>query len=391
MVKLILIGAFSLSLLMRVFLILNGKHVADIWHIAQMGNVLLMGKNPYLVLDFNIYPPLSIAISAVSTVLSNITNIPFHIIIKIWPNVADYATAFVIYKYLKKQKIKTLLASLWTSLFLLNPISVIISAAHGQLDSIASFLVIIAIYYLNARPKISALALGLSIAVKPNPLILLPLFILTVSAKNRIRYFFIVILPLVLTLLPFLISKPIQIIKGLLSYSGIADFGYAAILRGLWFQNNANANLPMNLVKELLESSKIVLIVSITVLTLLFGGWKNLAKSALAIYLLFISLYFGIGAQYLSWIIPLAIMAREKLVIVYTLSGTVALIGFYLYFGPDLLLGKLVGNMLPFENKYIYYYFYGNLIFWISCILWLTRIITKYSYTKFHKSTATQK
>lgn len=385
--KIILITAISLSFFIRGFLILDGKHIADIWHISRMGEELLIGNNPYLTLNFNVYPPLSLTISAISLILAQITKIQFYMIIKFWPNLADFATAFLIYKYLSKQKIKPLYAVFWSSLFLLNPISIIISAAHGQLDSVVSFLVVLAIYCLNSHSKLSALALGLSIAVKPNPLILIPLFLSIgkISIKARITYLLFVITPIVISLLPFLTHDPTQVIKNLINYSGVADFGYAAILRGIWFQNNADTNLPIALTNGLLSTSKVVLLVGAIILTYLFSGWKNLVKSILAIYLLFISLYFGISAQYLSWITPLAIMAREKLVTVYILSGTIALIGFYLYFGPDVLLGKLVRTMLPFENKYIYYYFFGNLILWVICLMWLGKTIIYYLRLEFNK------
>lgn len=375
--KLILIVAVILSVLIRTFFILNGKHVADVWHIDKMGEVLLQGQNPYITLDFNVYPPLSIFLSALSRLIGTFTNTSFHIIVKILPNLADFASAFIIFKLLKKQKVKPLHAALWTSFFLVNPVSLIIDAAHGQLDSISSFLTILAIYFLSSRPKTSAFVLGLSIALKPNPLMLLPLFLFTIAAKNRIKYALITFAPLVLTLLPFLTDKPLQVIGNLLAYSGVADFGYAAILRGIWFQDNANPNLPFTLTAQLLNASKILLLTGIVYLIVSFRKKKEIVGSILTLYLLFITVYFGIGAQYLSWIIPFAIILRQKMVLIYSLVATIALIGFYLYFGPDLLLGKLTGDMLPFSNKYMYYYFYGNLLLWITCLVWLLHLLIK--------------
>lgn len=375
--KLILITAVVLSVIIRLFLIINGKHVADVWAIAKMGEVLLNGQNPYLTLDFNVYPPLSVFISALSQITGSLTNTSFHIIIKIWPNLADLATAFIVYKLLIKQKIKPVFASLWTGFFLLNPVSIIISAAHGQLDSVSTFLVVLAIFYLNTHPKISAFVLGLSIAVKPNPLILLPLFLLVVSKKIRIRYLLISLTPVILTLIPFIFTKPLQVIGNLLTYSGITDFGFAAILRGIFFQDNANPNLPALLVSQFLNISKILLLTSLAFIIFLLRKKKYITVSILIVYLLFISIYFGIGAQYLSWIIPFAVILRQRMVLVYTATATIALIGFYLYFGPDLLLGKLAGNMLPFTNKYMYYYFYGNLLLWITCLIWLIYLLIK--------------
>lgn len=341
-----------------------------------MGQVFLNGNNPYLELDFNVYPALSVFLSAFTQIIDNNFKIPFYMLIKIWPNVADFASAFLIYKFLKKEGIKTIYASLWTSFFLINPVSLIISAAHGQLDSVAAFLVVLAIYLLKTHPLISALSLGASIAVKAHPLMLLPLFLFATLTKNRIKFILIALSLPLFTLLPFLTSQPIQIIKGLLTYSGISDFGYSALLRGIWFQDNANPNLPITLVNQLLNISKFIVLAGIIALTLLFKKAQNISNSIVIIYLLFTAIYFGIGAQYLSWLIPFAVLCRKKIVIIYSIFAAISLIGFYLYFGPDILLGKSVGSMLPFGNKYMYYYFYGNLLLWLTSLFWLVKEVS---------------
>lgn len=378
----ILIFSLIVSFLIRIFFIFNGKHLADIWHISRMGEVLLSGQNPYLVLDFNVYPPLSVFLSALSLMIGQFVSIffpiPFHMVIKIWPNLADFIIAFIIYRHLKS-RIGVTAASIWSAFFILNPISIIISSSHGQLDSITSLLVILSILSLilpKQKITLSASLLGLAIAFKPNPMILIPLFLfyLKTPLTKKISFLIYALTPLVVSLIPLLLKDPDRVVLKLISYSGVYDFSYAAILRGIWYQINAQPTLPVSFSDQLLQSSKFVLIAASFSLTLL-ANRQNLIKAVLAIYLTFFCFYFGISAQYLVWVIPLAILARDKMVIFYSLTGFLSLLGFYLFFGPDVLLGKLTEAM-PFQRKYIYLYFYANLAFWIICLWWLFRIIS---------------
>lgn len=352
-----------------------------------MGAAFLAGHNPYTDLDFNSYPPLAIFLEAASMIISSLLHTSFVFVLKFWPNLADFISAFIIYKFLIKTKTKPVNAAFWSVFFLLNPISIIISSAHGQLDSITSLFVLLSIFTLTLYSKklliyLSALFLGLAIAIKPNPAMLLPLFLFykKISKNIRIIYLILVLAPLIFSLIPFFDKNPQLVLTRILTYSGVNDISFAAILRGIWYQNNAVVNLPLS--NEMLNTSKFIFMTGGLSLTLLFAGRKHLVKASLAIYLLFLSSYFGIGSQYLVWVIPLAILAKDKMVFFYSFFGLFALLGFYLFFGPDILLGKLI-FLPPFQTKYIYLYFLGNLVFWIFNLVWLIKIIRSYTKDNF--------
>lgn len=387
MAKYILIIGILISLVIRIFFIAQSKHTADIYLMYTMGAAFLAGLNPYLDLDFNSYPPLAIFLEAASMIISSLLHTSFVFVLKFWPNLADFISAFIIYKFLNKTKTKPVNAALWSAFFLLNPISITISSAHGQIDSVTSLFVLLSIFTLTLYSKklliyLSALFLGLAIAIKPNPAMLIPLFLFykKVSINMRIIYLTLVLIPLIFSLIPFLENNPQLVFTRILTYSGVNDISYAAILRGIWYQNNAAINLPLS--NELLNASKFVFLTAGLSLTLLFAGWKHLAKASLAIYLLFLSSYFGIGSQYLVWVIPLAILAKDKMVFFYSFLSFFTLLGFYLFFGPDILLGKL-SSMPPFQTKYIYLYFLGNLVFWIFNLVWLIKIVRSYTKENF--------
>jgi hypothetical protein len=81
-----------------------------------------------------------------------------------------------------------------------------------------------------------------------------------------------------------------------------------------------------------------------------------------------------VSAQYLTWIIPFAILTRDKKVISFSLLGLLAIVSFYLFFEPKILLG----SMFTIESKNantMSLYAFSNLAFFLFCANWLVRLI----------------
>lgn len=397
MSKLILILSITLSLLIRVLFILNSTNVADTKLLYQMGEALLSGQNPYLTLSYNIYPPLALYLEAFTLVLANLSSIPFPILSKLWPNLADLLITLLLYKFLIKQKTKPQTAALWSVFYILNPITILISATHGQIDSIVNLAVLASIFVLKIQKKIllSGLLLGLAIAIKPTPIILIPLFLILISSsiKTKLKFTFMTLLPVAISLIPFLAQDPFKILSNLLNYSGVADFGYAAVIRAFFYQDNASINTPFT--DQFFRYSKYVLILGLGFIYLITKKSDNLIKSTLLVLLVFITFYFGISGQYLIWILPFAILAKDKLLVPFSLFGTIALLGFYLFFGPDILFGPSVASHPPFQSKFMTIYFFGNLLLWLTTLCWCIKLfshpLSSYAFFPkwriFHKAT----
>lgn len=379
-----------LSILARWFFITHGIEGADVSKFREMGEAVMKGVNPYLVIEYNIYPPLGLYIEALNIILFRFLHLPFDIIHKIWPNVFDLLSAILIYKFLIKLNVTPYKSYFWTLLFFLNPISIIISAAHGQVDSIPSFFVLLSIYLLtffkSQRTTLyAALCLSIAISIKPNPLMLLPLFLLfkvnlsqiTKNViKEKIIFLFVVILPVIISFIPYILDGGPRVIFGLFSYSGVYDIGYAGVMRGIFYQDNASIWLEQS--EQLLQIGKVVFLVGMLgVLYRYLIDSDQLLKVCLLVYLLFFGVYFGLSVQYIVWILPLAVVLQDKRLIPFTISGLVTLVGFYLFFGPSILLGTL-SSQTPYQSKYMIIYFVGNVILWSTTLWWL--------YDSFRKS-----
>ena len=75
-------------------------------------------------------------------------------------------------------------------------------------------------------------------------------------------------------------------------------------------------------------------------------------------------------------------VAREKEVFVFSIAGLFALLGFYMFFGPEIILGKLL-IISEYQSKYMPLYFFGNLLFWLITAWWFVKLFKKIAFNNF--------
>lgn len=379
-IKLLFFSGIIISIIIRSFFILNGSRVADIHALQEMGEVTLHNLNPYVVLPYNSYPPLAIYIEEITIKLQDFTQIPFYILIKVWSNLADLVICLLVYLFLIKAGTKKLHAVIWSLVFFLNPVSIIISAAHGQIDSIPTLLVILSAFFLMFKKKLtytllSGLLFGLAVSIKLNPLILLPFFLIYIIKKSRfinsLLFGLMAILPLIILILPFASGNYFYVFNRLANYTGSNDFGIPALIKGQYYIETGQTNYILE--KSLINKSKYFFLVCWLILIFFFRNSEKLIKGCSITYLLFITFYFGISAQYLSWILPFAVLLKDKWVIAFSLTGIFSLLGFYMFINPKMIISGFE-NIPPNQGQFILMYMWSNLIFWIIGLGWLVKL-----------------
>lgn len=382
--KSLLLLGILLSLSLRAYFIFHGSQIADVHALNEMGQMVLRGINPYLALNYYTYPPLALYLEAFIANLSQTIHIPFYILTKILPNLADVLTTLLIYWFLIKKSIRPFSAACWSLAFFLNPLSIIISSAHGQLDSIPIFLTVCAIFIVTFKTKLNFVllaggVLGLAIAIKPGPLMLLPFFITFRKTGLKMMTIFSIaaIVPISILILPFLQGSPNLVLQKVINYSGSYDFGLSAILRGLYY--GQSRDYLINFGDDILLLDKLFFIAGLFFLVFIYRNRQELLKACLTVYLLFLGCYLGISAQYLAWVLPFAVLEREKMIIPFSLAGTVALIGFYLFINPAILSTQL-GAISLYQPQFMLVYFVGNLIYWLITLYWLFKLVSKTRY-----------
>lgn len=134
---------------------------------------------------------------------NNDPNLPFYLFILKTPYLfLDISLGLLLFKIYKNKK----LLLLW----FFNPTSLYLIYILGNFDILPTILTVLSFYFLKKeRHVFSYFTIGLAIALKIYPIIFLPflLFYQKQSLSKLIKYSFIAVTPLIITLLPFLFQK----------------------------------------------------------------------------------------------------------------------------------------------------------------------------------------
>jgi hypothetical protein len=337
-------AGLALALRLAVTFATADRVVADVARYQKVADHLLdVSWNPYETRHLYPYPPPWAAVEAAAGWVSRRSILPFAVAVKL-PVVA--ADAIIV----------TLLAAMATAgraspaapwLYAVHPVSLLVGGAHGQFDAIPLLFVLAAVELLSrGRRDASALALAAAIATKSFPVLLLPILAFDRGADRRsaARYAAIALAPVGLLLLPFVIVGARALARELFAYSGVADLGWTALGRGAeWLSRGVLPRSEARFWPLAASASK----------TLFLAGWAFLLlaarrgrvalttdRLALAVVLVFLTLYGLLSAQYLLWAVPLGLVRPDRHAAAYGAVASAGLIAFYLFLAPGVLLAE---------------------------------------------------
>lgn len=290
----------------------------DIVSYDLVSDAVLSGKNVYAVLPER-YPyfPGWMVIEGICKIISNNTPFPFWFVIRLPQIIADVSLVYLVYKITSNQTAVVRLSPLQAAtIHTFNPVAIAIIAGHGQFDSLPILGLILAIVLLKiGRYDLSAVALGLGIALKPVPAFMGLLFLAKrPNLSSRLRYFALAALPTTVLSLPFLIWNPTAFVGAVVGYKSDALMSWLTVLifsrAGLELFGLNLPAIPASLITSL---TKYVFMI----LTLIISAyyWKNERKHtlfgiSLAIFLLFYVVSSAVAAQYPYWAMPLLLLVR---------------------------------------------------------------------------------
>jgi uncharacterized membrane protein len=225
----------------------------------------------------------------------------------------------------------------------LNPLAVLISAGHGQFDSLALALLLgmawMLEYSRSPRAELgAALCLAAAIALKTWPLAFLPPALGALGGRNaKGRFVALALLPPLLLLLPWICMDGISAVAARLSYSGSDGLGLGASLKAVFFLASAPAG--WRTFDGVYRFLALVLIGLAFVWALLRArSWlllESLSWTALTLWLLAP----GLSVQYLAWAPALALAVSTRLAWRLSLAALPLAAGFYACFMPVVLAG----------------------------------------------------
>jgi hypothetical protein len=252
----------------------------------------------------------------------------------------------------------------------LNPLAALISAAHGQFDSLALALLLLAAWQLEyaRQPRAelwAALCLAAAIALKTWPLAFLPFYLgIFPSLRERLRFSAWVLLPPLLLLLPWLAWDGPDAVAGHLGYSGAAALGLSGALRAACAALGAGVDTYRaadGLLRLACEAG----------LALVFAAclWQcrrlRLLEGLPWMALLLLLLAPGLSPQYLAWPVALALAVSPRLALRLSLASLPLLGCFYGLFMPTVLAGPAAWAPPRLGQSAVLLWALANLLWWI--------------------------
>lgn len=330
------------ALLVRLVPILMADRlVADVLRYHKVAVGVLDGTwNPYELPRLYPYPPVWVWFEAGSEWLARRLPVSFPVLVKLPVLAADLAVVTLLARWSQRRGLGAVPA--W--LYALHPVSILITGFHGQFDAIPLLFVLLAlVWHEGGALDRSALALAAGIAIKSFPVLLLPFFLLAPGAtpRGRLRFGVLAMGPVALLLVPFAMADWTALRRELFAYSGVADFGWIGLYRGLlWLTTGVLRRSEPQHWGALIPVGKVLFLGAYG---LMLGGYGtgrlrwSLPEACLAVFLAFQAIYGSLSAQYLLWVVPLGVLFPGACLVGHGVAATLALLGFYAFLQPSVL------------------------------------------------------
>lgn len=299
----------------------------------QSGNEVytsVLGRHPYL--------PFQMYLMGAMAWLSEWTGLPYVAAIKLPAVAADVALTWLIYRSLSKMGRHPSTTATFALLYALNPVSVLVTAYHGQFEAITLLLMVISwsFWRFGRRANASAIALGFAILNKTWPVIMLPVMWLRLrDTRSRLFYTLLAVgIPVAGVALYLLVfsADPQPMLRRALTHRGVPGYwGIGSILAPLGETSPAAQTLFENL-----NAVRNVLLVTGIGLALWWTRRQEALDALLTVILTVLAVTVGLGIQWLVWPIPFALIAlEERWVRWYSIAGAftlaVHLYGLHMY------------------------------------------------------------
>jgi hypothetical protein len=328
-----------------------GVEIADLSMYRQMALVVMRQQDIYDMPGLYHYTPLSLFIPSFCLQVSERTGLTFDIVIKLFPIAADLGIATLLF-LLARQRWGVWKATLAGLAYALNPVSVLITGFHGQLMPLSVFFAFWAFYLRHTDERypayvLSALSLGVAIALRGWPVLLVPFLIRRQQWRHAGIYIVLAALPSVVTLAPYAAVSFAGIRREIFNYQSTPDFGWMGVWRGVWYLVSANEDLPGDAGPAWLSRSRFIFLAGYAAL---LGLWflkpyaVRTAEWIAAALLLNYTLVGGLAAQYYGWVLPFLVF-HPYYEAAFALAAGGALVTFYLTWFPAILTGP---HTLPF-------------------------------------------
>ena len=315
----------------------SDRVVADVLRYRRVAaHVLDVSWNPYLAAHLYPYPPVWVWVEAGCEWLARHTGLSFAVLVKLPVVAAEIAIVALLARWGAERGG----AARWAPwIYALHPLAVLVSGFHGQFDSLALLMVLLAVRASErGRHDAAALALAAAIALKSFPVLAVPVLLLRVTGPAaRARFVALATLPVAALLVPYLAHDAGAVARELFGYGGVADFGWIGAWRGLrWVTEGTLARGEARFHGPLVAAAKVLFLAAYAAIVARMAR-REAITAVLAVLVAFEAFYGALSAQYLLWVIPLAALRPDRWLAMYSVFASMGLVGFYLFLAPGVL------------------------------------------------------
>ena len=378
----VVVALIARALPLIVFRAPPGSFVIDIRNYALVADAVLAHHDPYAIDGpFGLYPhpylPFQMYVFAAAARIAEVYHLPFFIGARLPQVVADAAIAALIVKIASRTLATPSQAFRYGLIYALCPLSVFITAYHGQFDAISVALALGAVYALIAGEvtvrsvAISAALLGFAILDKSWPLILLPVLLFHIAGlRERLLHAAISLAIPALATLVYVATFPgsLALIRQRISGYRAPEFdGQTAVLGHL--ANRFESLRPV--LRWDVDHGGIVLAVALVITAVIVIPRRDLLTSCLAMTLAFLAATTIGGGNHQLWILPFALLAGSRWLLAAWLAVSLVTSLAVGYLACALFCGALVyswGDSLLVNAWWL------SIAQWLLVVVWLINI-----------------
>lgn len=371
---------FAIALLIRLVPVLALPRGAeyDIESFRRVAETFLAGEGVYsspVVAGRHPYLPFQVYLIGMAMWFAKGTGLPFVAAVKLAPILADAGLVVLIFYAVRQLRNSTVLAFISSLLYAFNPVSILVSAYHGQFDAESTFLLTLSWYLwrFSNRPKrrvvLSALILGFAILNKTWPALFLPIFLLRLGSGKRCLTYSLITLavPVIFTVLYVIIFRedPSPLLRRALTHAGVPGWwGPGAVVNIL----RETVGWGERVLNWLTMYSRWLVFIGVGLACWITRRQDSIEALTTAILVLYVSTS-GFGVQWLIWVIPFALMAGDvRGIDWYVLGHLVFLIPAYYGYNLD----QTLSNLISFERMAVLMQL-CSLPAWVITLVWVVR------------------
>lgn len=305
-----------------------------------MSEILLSGQNPFDmpkyvdgVLVWLGYGPIHYYLCAINGLITKITSLPYHFIIRLAPIIAETLISVLLFSILNtKYKMKS--AFWWSAIYALNPASFPHLLLLGRSDTIPILFMLLSYYFFtsknkNAKRYFVPICLAIACAFKYFfPLLITgALFFKYKGIKEKIKYASTFALTILVLYMPFILTGTLfRSIYEQVSFTPPFNWGIAKIFM-LLSSINLFPSILAPIGTFLTVYGKYFLASILLITILIYYKTKNTRKYYNIMFYCFTVFTFFMHPEFLVWMIPFLFLKIDFEAIVFSI-----LLGGHIYF-----------------------------------------------------------